>query len=155
MTPVTRMNLLDETVLPQTLSESLTATRAAARRRRILRRTSRLGAVAALLAASAGILLRQPAQTDAVARPAPTPLTHPGFIAIATRPDPTAVTTAQSSPSVVVVETANSGVTVVSTQLPPVPASEADLFAAAGSRPAALQRHHDGTSSWMWLDQAH
>jgi len=153
MTPVTRIDLLDESLASPALVESLAATRAAARRRRIWRRSSRLGALAAVLATTLAILIRHPTRPESVARAKQAAVANPSFLAIATRPDPGPGTPAVSSPPVVVVATSKVGVMMVSTRLAPAPASEADLFAAAGPRPAALQRHPDGTSSWMWLDE--
>jgi hypothetical protein len=55
-----------------------------------------------------------------------------------------------------ILKTSTDSVVVISTPaaIPPFsPATEADLFAVAGSRPAALRRHRDGTGQWVWLDQ--
>ena len=153
MTPANRSDLLLDTLETPALAESLAATRAAARRRRIARRTGRLGALALVLATGAAVLLRHPAREQSVATLAPPPVARPGFITLTTQPDMSPASPRLSSPPALVVTTSTSGISIVSTRSAPEPATESDLFAAAGSRPAALQRHPDGTSTWIWLDR--
>lgn len=163
MTPSTRHRLLEDTLHPDALAESLAATRRSARHRRIFRRTARTGAVAMGLGAAAWLGFIRPRPSAVVDRP--TDLVSPSIAQ--SRPPHRLVTTEATAGPLRVRTTPSStvsppppratpGVLIVSTRSHPsvVPrATEDDLFAAAGPRPAALHRLPDGTAKWVWLDR--
>ncbi len=164
--------LIEDTLHPDGFADSLATLRRAARRRRIARRTTRAAAALALAAIAALILIRSPRSDDfagpaAQDTPAPTPAPpapHAPPAAPATPAACLVVTTKPAAPGLLIqsakahdiVVRTTPGVQSVSSRQSPAPlprATEDDLFAAAGSRPAALHRLPDGKARWLWLDQ--
>lgn len=154
--------LTDDPRARQALAATLVATRQAAARRRLRKRLTRAAGTLVLLAGLAVAATRwhRPRATAPPLARARPPVSQPtaatAFVAVTTRPDwaPPTVTT-RPSPAAVLTTSAES-VTIVSTRTTTAPfslATEADLFAAAGARPAALRRHRDGTGHWVWLDR--
>jgi hypothetical protein len=151
MIPSDRHRLMEAALLPPAFADSLAAVRRAARHRRLRRRAVR--GVAAALALVAGAWLYQsltggnPDKTS----PAGAGANHSlPFVLVTNRdtPQPSAVILRNpAAPACLVVTTRPASGTI------PL-ASRDDVFASAGSRPGGLHRFPDGTSRWMWLDQA-
>jgi hypothetical protein len=144
------------------LAATLITTRQAAAGRRRRRRLTRAAGTLVLLAGLAVAATRwhrSRATSPALAasRPASSPSSpSSAFVSVTTRKDWAPRTVATTPPPAGDLKTSTDSVVVISTPAatPPFsPATEADLFAAAGSRPAALRRHRDGTGHWVWLDQ--
>lgn len=138
--------LLEDTLCPSSLADSLAATRRGARQCRVRRRTVRAAGAVVFVLAMAFVLHRMEnpgAKADiAVSAPA-----TPAFVL---------VTTGSPKAPALRTLTVPAGL-IVSTRAAPhsIPrASRDDLFAFAGSRPAGLHHLPDGTDRWMWLDES-
>ncbi|MFN0125956.1 MAG: hypothetical protein ACKV19_04635 [Verrucomicrobiales bacterium] len=154
--------LIDEPLMRQALAASLLATRQAAAQRRLRKRLTQAAGMLVLLAC-----LAVAASGWHWPRVTPPPLAHQqppaavpsspvaAFVSVTTRPEWAPSTVATTPLPTGLLTTSTESVTIVSTRATTTPyslATEADLFAAAGSRPAALRRHPDGTGHWVWLD---
>jgi hypothetical protein len=153
MNPLTHSCLLEEVLLPSAFEDSLAATRRAARRRRVRRRAVRSGTVLCLLVV-AGWFVFQRVEIIPPVTVASTPDT--ATVALAPAPTFVLITTTPATVSAVVRTAAAPAAVIVSsrdmTSVTPR-ASEDELFALAGPRPAALHRLSDGSARWMWLDE--
>jgi len=147
----TRSGLLEDVLAPPSLAESLAATRRAARCRRMQRRALPAASLICTVFAGGWLLFQrvgvisQPSSVAVALAPAPAPA--PAFVVVRTAPqaDEVVVRTDLRNASCIVS-------TYNATRSTPR-ASEDDLFALAGPRPAALHRLPDGSARWMWLDE--